>query len=148
MRSIIHIITNILHSRNANLGAIQKQKDFEQIDAVLRGFVTALASGQTQMSMLISNEADSIGEHVTAETSFATSVLVTHVSTEAAKLYTGISTRLDLDQTTENQLHKRTFRSLKYEQMNSRQNMVAAAHNRTFEWIFSESAPVSCSCRY
>jgi hypothetical protein len=114
---------------------------FDKIDGVHRNFIEALARGQIQMSLLLSKEAASTKQHITMETSHATNALATHVSLEACKVSTDISVRLDRN--AEEQLQQRVLRSLKYEKMNARRNMVADAYDRTFEWIFNTAARVS-----
>jgi hypothetical protein len=83
------------------------------------------------MATLLSKEAVSIKQHVEVEAA----ALATHVSSEIGNVQKTMSLRHNRE--AEEYLQQRILKSLKYERMNARRNMIADAHVKTFEWIFN-----------
>ncbi|KAE8444628.1 hypothetical protein EG329_014376 [Mollisiaceae sp. DMI_Dod_QoI] len=86
---------------------LQSEQSFSKLDSSLQRFIEAYSQGETQISELI----------------IQTKAIGTNIKSELAKA-------LDASE------HNHVLRSLKYEGMNERRNMITDHYYGTFQWIF------------
>lgn len=119
--------------------ALASQKDFDKLDLNLRTVIDQLAQGQWKLMETMANESSVIQTHVTAEVSKSQDMLAQQIGTQAEETRARVSqslSNLHLSAATEARREK-LLRSLKYLDMNQRENMVQESFKDTFKWIFS-----------
>ncbi|UPL00112.1 hypothetical protein LCI18_011046 [Fusarium solani-melongenae] len=106
---------------------LQQRQDFDKLDQKLQSFVANIAAGRTNMEELLRTEGSLTREHVTAEATRAAKSVEAHVTKEVQEH--------ELKTATENQ-RERLLGSLKFQEMNQRQNAITDPEDATFERIF------------
>ncbi|KAH8898808.1 hypothetical protein GQ53DRAFT_602847, partial [Thozetella sp. PMI_491] len=111
--------------------ALRNQGDFDKLDETLRRMIEEVARGHAKIVQAAAAESAAIQSHVTVEISKSQGLL--------SKELNG----LRLDAAAEAQREK-LLKSLKFDLMNERENLIADSHSETFKWIYlppSDSRP-------
>ena len=108
---------------------VQQQLGFDALSDTLKSFIESTADGQKAITELVTNQGAKTRAFVNAESH-------------------GIRQQLQgwRDARSEQAAQQRLLESLRYENMNLRQNQVEERYDETFEWIFSQDGDhPSCS---
>ncbi|KAH8892937.1 hypothetical protein GQ53DRAFT_592971, partial [Thozetella sp. PMI_491] len=117
---------------------------FGRLDISTQRFVENFARGQTKLEGLLSQEAASTKQYISAELARSQKVIVDNVASEVVEIRQGLSLRLEdissrQDEQMLRQARVRFLASLKFVTMNERWSQIRLEHEGTFKWILPTS---------
>ncbi|KAK1756677.1 hypothetical protein QBC47DRAFT_168176 [Echria macrotheca] len=125
------ILVRICNQNTA--AAIQQQAAFSSLDASLQNFISRFSQGQTRLEQLI----DGTTQVVRSETLKSQQLIVSALSSESTKTRDDVAHLLEMMAAGPPiwQKREKLLRSLKYETMNDRVNMIDQQLEGTFRWV-------------
>ncbi|KAJ4138498.1 hypothetical protein NW768_002333 [Fusarium equiseti] len=129
--------------------ALLAQESFRSLDTTQQSMVNKIAEGHTEISLLVSQEAADLKDHVTSQHEETRATIGTYLTTAQNNLCSHISKSTSVvqqDMTSRENSKDETIKyeqlmaSLRYPEMNSRKNHVAERFPGTFQWIFTNEA--------
>jgi hypothetical protein len=136
----------------------------EKLDSGIRSLVDEYRAGRLEAAGLVRGEADrtrknltsqikgstqAVNRHTSQETARAETSLKTHIIQATAQVQMSLKTRISAvgrsadERAQDARLEarrERLLRSLKFDRMNERRNMVAESHPKTYQWVLSDGS--------
>ncbi|KAH7183325.1 uncharacterized protein B0J16DRAFT_416409 [Fusarium flagelliforme] len=130
--------------------ALLTQECFTHLNTIQQTMLKKIAEGHTEMSLLVSQKAVEVKDHVTDQHGKTRTAMGSHLSTTENRLRSHISESTSVVQqeitsrhNTEDEIKRydQLMASLRYPEMNSRKNQVIENFPDTFRWTFSSEGP-------
>ncbi|RFN54254.1 hypothetical protein FIE12Z_1380 [Fusarium flagelliforme] len=130
--------------------ALLAQQCFTNLNSIQQFMVKKIAEGHTEISLLVSQKAVRVEDHVTNQHEETRAAMGNNLSATEHNLRFHISKSTSIVQqdimsrnNTEDEIKKydQLMASLRYPEMNIRKNQVVTSFPKTFQWIFSNEGP-------